>query len=64
VTIHFVDNGVIKGGAENLDLDASDTAPPLVQLLRAMREATLLYRRGAISRAEFQARRRALLDRF
>jgi len=37
---------------------------PLVQLLGGVREATRLYQAGAITREEYLAQRRELLDRF
>ena len=38
--------------------------PPLTQLLGDIRDVTRLYKSGKISRAEFLAHRRSLLDRF
>jgi hypothetical protein len=40
------------------------TEPPLTQLLGDIREITRLYNTGRLSRDEFLARRKALLDRF
>jgi hypothetical protein len=44
---------------------APDTVdPPLTQLLGDIREVTRLYRSGQLTRAEFLAHRKALLERF
>ncbi len=40
------------------------TDPPLTQLLGDIREVTRLYRSGRVTREEFLAQRKALLDRF
>ena len=43
---------------------SGEVAPPLLQLLGDVREITRLYQSGAISREEFLAHRRSLLERF
>jgi len=40
------------------------TDPPLTQLLGDIREVTRLYKSGRVTREEFLAQRKALLDRF